>query len=122
MRTLIFERFVRNSTSRPMMVRADVSGSGATPGKYTVTVRPAALQDLQSIAKKVRKKQRKRIGTKIARLETQPRPRGSKKLAGSDNEYRLRDGDFRILYTIDESKHLVRVGRILDRKDSYKGR
>jgi len=99
-----------------------VSESGANSGRYTVTIRPAAYQDLQSIAKKVRKEQRKRIGKRIAELETQPRPRGSKKLAGSDNEYRLRDGNYRILYAIDENKRTVRVSRILDRKDAYKGR
>lgn len=96
--------------------------SEAQSGKYAVTIRPAAHEDLKSLVKKVDKKQRKRIGKKISGLAVSPRPAGSKKLSGSDNEYRLRDGNYRILYEIDDENRIVRVGRIVDRKEAYRGR
>ena len=87
---------------------------------YVVKITSAAHRDLQSLIKKIGKAQRKRIGKKINKLATQPRPVGSEKL--SDNEYRLRDGDYRILYEINDKNHIVRIGRIRDRSDVYRKR
>lgn len=58
---------------------------------------------------------RRRIGEVINQLAHNPRPTGCKKLAGYDNLYRLRVGDWRISYAIEEDKLIVLVVEIAPR-------
>lgn len=58
--------------------------------------------------------------SKIKSLAKQPRPHDSKKLTNYSNEYRLRAGDYRILYVINAHKKEVSVRAIAHRKDAYK--
>jgi mRNA interferase RelE/StbE len=53
-------------------------------------------------------------------LSKDPRPAGVKKLAGMDNLYRIRCGDYRVVYTIQDKKLLILVVRIAHRKEVYK--
>ena len=53
-------------------------------------------------------------------LASNPRPPGCKKLRGGDNEWRIRVGDYRLVYTIDDAKLLVEVTRIGHRSEVYK--
>ena len=55
----------------------------------------------------------------IDALAGNPRPHGVKKLAGSKDGYRVRFGDYRILYTSDDKRRLVTIYRIRNRKDVY---
>ncbi len=64
---------------------------------------------------------RTRFLPKIEALANDPRPPGSKKLANTKNSYRIRDGDYRALYTIHDDIVLVYVFRVEHRKDAYKG-
>ena len=57
---------------------------------------------------------------KIKALATEPRPRQSKKLKGTEKSYRLRYRDYRIVYTIDDSEGLVTVMAVRHRKDAYR--
>ena len=91
------------------------------PNAYRVKLASAAHRDLRKIVKKINEDQRRRIGQKIAGLSQQPRPQGAEKLTNNE-EYRIRDGDYRILYEIDDKARLVRVGRIRDRSDIYRKR
>lgn len=59
------------------------------------------------------------IRAKILELEENPRPIGNIKLTNSE-EYRLRVGQFRILYEIDDNKKKIFIYDIVDRKDAYK--
>ncbi|MBN1345940.1 MAG: type II toxin-antitoxin system RelE/ParE family toxin [Phycisphaerae bacterium] len=56
----------------------------------------------------------------LLNLETNPRPRGSKRLRGGD-EYRLRVGSYRILYTVDDSGQVVEIIAVGHRRDVYRG-
>ena len=56
----------------------------------------------------------------ILGLYDNPRPRNSGKLAGGGSKWRIRAGDYRILYEIDEPGKTVRVYRIAHRKDVYR--
>lgn len=94
--------------------------SKGKPDRYLIKITSAAHRDLRALVKRISRTQRKRIGKKINQLEIQPRPVGSEKL--SDQEYRLRDGDYRILYEIDDKHRTVRIGRIRDRSDVYRKR
>ena len=51
----------------------------------------------------------------------EPRPAGCKKLKGGDAEWRIRVGDYRVVYVIDDAKLLVTVTRIRNRSDVYEG-
>ena len=60
-----------------------------------------------------------RVDRAILALADAPRPSGSKKLKGSESTYRIRMGDYRVLYEIEDQALLVLVIRIRDRKDAY---
>jgi mRNA interferase RelE/StbE len=55
----------------------------------------------------------------INHLAENPRPHGSKKLTGSTNEYRIRVGDYRILYTINDTIITICIFKIAHRKEAY---
>jgi len=61
-----------------------------------------------------------RIFPSLESLAANPRPPGCKKLKGGDNEWRIRVGDYRVVYTIDDGKFLVEVTRIRHRSEVYK--
>lgn len=59
------------------------------------------------------------IRKKIGELAESPRPHGHKKLKGHDGLYRIRVGDYRVIYEIRDQELLVLVVRVADRKDAY---
>jgi mRNA interferase RelE/StbE len=56
----------------------------------------------------------------IDELPHEPRPHGVKKLSGATNGYRVRTGDYRILYTIDDQKKVVTIYPIRHRREVYR--
>ena len=58
-----------------------------------------------------------RIFPKIKALGTDPRPNGCKKLSGGRDEWRIRVGDYRVIYTVDDDKKIVKVTRIAHRRE-----
>ena len=61
-----------------------------------------------------------RVIEKIQNLASEPRPDGIVKLKGSDNEYRIRIGDYRVRYEIDDESQLVQILQCKHRKDVYR--
>lgn len=73
-------------------------------------------------ARQVRKLEpvaRRRVLNALRELEVDPRPPGVKKLTGLENAWRVRVGDFRILYEIADDVVLVTVFRVAHRRDAY---
>ena len=62
-----------------------------------------------------------RIRPKILNLGNDPRPRRSVKLAGSSELYRIRIGDYRVVYRIDDKQQLVEITIIAHRREVYRG-
>jgi len=60
---------------------------------------------------------RQRIMRRIEALSEDPRPHGSEKLAGYEDRYRIRQGDFRVVYLIDDRRKEVTIFKVGDRKD-----
>ena len=60
-----------------------------------------------------------RIVDAIRRLTDNPRPRGSKKLVGEENLYRIRVGIYRVIYAIFDDELVIVVVRVKHRKDAY---
>ena len=83
---------------------------------YEIELKPAALRDLKRLPEQIRR----RIAIRIASLTDNPRPRGAEKLAGVEETYRLRVGDYRILYQIRERILLVLVVRVRHRREAYR--
>jgi mRNA interferase RelE/StbE len=83
---------------------------------YAIIVKPSADRALQRLPKAVQW----RIVAALKQLAAEPRPPGVKKLAGAENLWRLRAGDYRIVYEIHEAQVVVLVLRIAHRKDVYR--
>ena len=60
-----------------------------------------------------------RIVPRLEGLASAPRPPGCKKLSGGDNEWRIRVGDYRIVYEIDDGARTVDITRIAHRREVY---
>jgi mRNA interferase RelE/StbE len=84
---------------------------------YTLSIKPSAAKDLQSISDKVTLT---RLIEKVKSLATQPRPSGSEKLAGRPNLYRVRQGNYRVIYSVDDEARVVDVVKVGHRKDVYR--
>jgi mRNA interferase RelE/StbE len=80
------------------------------------------IEITESVEKELRKHHKKlqdRIINKIFQLSDNPRPFGFRKLLGTNN-YRLRTGDYRIVYSIEDMKKRVKILDIGHRKDIYR--
>jgi mRNA interferase RelE/StbE len=84
---------------------------------YQVTLTPHADRVIARLPKQVRS----RIAQRLALLSDNPRPPGSIKLSGRE-EYRIRVGDYRIIYTIQDQRLIVLVIDVGHRGDIYRGR
>ena len=84
--------------------------------RYAVVIMPQAQKDLDAFSGK----QLSRFEETILGLHDEPRPHNSKKLAGSDSSWRIRVGDYRILYEINDAGKIVRDYRIAHRKEVYR--
>ena len=60
------------------------------------------------------------VNKAIEKLENVPRPSGVKKLSGTKDGYRVRVGDHRILYTIDDRRKVITIYRIRHRREVYR--
>jgi mRNA interferase RelE/StbE len=82
---------------------------------YAIELARSADRELRRLpAKMIR-----RIARAIDQLQVDPRPRGSENLVGSESTYRIRVGDFRVIYEIEDEAHTLLVTRIRHRKDAY---
>lgn len=85
---------------------------------YRIEVAPAALRQLR----KLERVAQRRVQAAIELLADEPRPAGAKKLVGGDGEWRVRTGDYRIVYEIYDGVLLVLVVAIGHRRDIYQRR
>ncbi|MBI5055890.1 MAG: type II toxin-antitoxin system RelE/ParE family toxin [Nitrospirae bacterium] len=83
---------------------------------YDVKLMPQAQKDLDSFSGKLLLK----FEEIILGLFEEPRPHNSKKLKGSSSKWRIRAGDYRLLYEIDDSQKIIRVYRIAHRREVYR--
>jgi mRNA interferase RelE/StbE len=82
---------------------------------YSVLIKTSAARELELLPEKPRR----RIAKKIQALADQPRPPGCEKLSG-DELYRIRQGDYRVVYSIEDDVLTVHVVRIGHRRDVYR--
>lgn len=85
---------------------------------HRVEVAPAAARQLRKLAPPARR----RVQAAIELLAGQPRPSGAKKLVGGAGEWRVRTGDFRIVYEIHDDVLLVLVVGVGHHREIYRDR
>ena len=83
---------------------------------YTVVFTQSARKELERLPQA----SARRILRVIERLSTDPRPAGVRKLQGTEDLWRLRVGDYRIVYAVEDANQLVDVRVIRHRKDAYR--
>ncbi|HUT54187.1 MAG TPA: type II toxin-antitoxin system RelE/ParE family toxin [bacterium] len=84
---------------------------------YRITIERDAAKAME----KIPLRDRERIGRKIDGLADDPRPPGVEKLQGFDDVYRIRSGQYRIVYQVEDDVLLVLVVRVGHRKEVYRG-
>ncbi len=82
---------------------------------YRLLIKPSAAKELEGVPPK----DRKRVATKLQRLASDPRLPGTEKLSGQE-KYRLRQGDYRVLYSVDDDRAAVVIVKIGHRRDVYR--
>jgi mRNA interferase RelE/StbE len=83
---------------------------------YRVLLGRAAEKDLSRLSPQIHD----RVIEAIRGLATNPRPRGCRKLAGCENDWRIRVGDYRVVYEIADAIRVVRINRVRHRREVYR--
>jgi len=83
--------------------------------KYKILIKESAVKELENIPKK----DLKRIIKRIQSLAQNPRPHGSQKLSTQDR-YRIRQGEYRIIYSIQEEEFTVHIYKVGHRREIYR--
>ena len=84
---------------------------------YSLTIKPSAAKELQDVSDK---SILSRLIEKIKSLAIQARSSGAEKLAGRSTLYRVRQGNYRFIYSIDDQSRVVDVVKLGHTKDVYR--
>ena len=83
--------------------------------KYAIEIKPSARRELENLSDRLIA----RLAPKIEGLAANPRPSACRKLRGYKDLWRIRIGDYRVVYIIDDDRKMVSVTRIAHRRDVY---
>ncbi|MEW6542727.1 MAG: type II toxin-antitoxin system RelE/ParE family toxin [Nitrospirota bacterium] len=84
-------------------------------GSYSVLLKKSAERELRSLPTEALR----RVADRIKALATNPRPPGCEKLSGEDR-YRIRQGDYRVVYAVDDGQRIVEVVKVGHRREVYR--
>jgi mRNA interferase RelE/StbE len=84
---------------------------------YSVLIKTSAAKELEAVEPRAL---RARIVSRIQGLARAPRPPGSQKLTGESERYRVRQGAYRIVYSVDDEQRIVVVVKIGHRREVYR--
>ena len=83
---------------------------------YTIRWKESAIKELRGLPRPIIS----RIVPLVDALAENPFPAGVVKLAGADRTYRVRVGDYRVIYTVESQVLLIEVVRVRHRRDAYR--
>lgn len=83
----------------------------------SVHLKRSAVRELEDVGQEA---DRRRIVERVQALADDPRPPGSEKLAGRKDRLRIRQGDYRVVYSVDDENRSVIVVKFGHRKDVYR--
>lgn len=86
-------------------------------GSYNIKFKPSVEKDLQNLPREFVP----RITERIERLTSDPFPAGCKKLTATERLYRLRVGDYRIIYEVDSKVGTITIFHVRHRREAYRG-
>jgi len=84
---------------------------------YRLLIKASAAKELEAIGSKA---DRQRIVDRVMALAANPRPKGSEKLAGHADRFRVRQGSYRIIYLVDDASREVSVFKVGHRRQAYR--
>lgn len=84
---------------------------------YKVIIKKSAQKEIRSIKNQ---EIRDRIVSILVGFETNPLPTGTKKIKGTKDSYRIRQGDYRVIYTIVKDELIVHVVKVAHRREVYR--
>lgn len=84
---------------------------------FSLRIKPSAAKEIEGIEPKA---VRQRVIARIQALAENPRPPGCEKLSAREGSYRVRQGDWRILYAIEEDRLVVLVVKVGHRREVYR--
>ena len=85
---------------------------------YAIRIKTSAVREFRKLGVQ----DQRRIKTRIDALAANPRPTGARAFVGIKNAYRIRIGDFRVVYRVVDSERVVHIILIGHRKDVYRKR
>ena len=86
-------------------------------GAYSITIKKTASKELQAISEK---ETFMRLIEKIKSLAMDPRPQGAEKLAGRSNLFRIRQVNYRVVFSVDDQARVIDVIKVGHRRDVYR--
>ena len=84
-------------------------------GSYKILIKPSAVKEIEAVPQR----DRQRLVARIQGLSSDPRPPGSEKLSGQD-KFRLRQGVYRIVYSVSDDQSSVLIVKVGHRKEVYR--
>lgn len=85
---------------------------------YRLEVSPAGERDVERIRRRIQRHNLERLRTAIRSLADNPRPHGVRKIEGSERAYRIRVGDYRVVYEIYDKESLVLILQVARRAET----
>lgn len=85
--------------------------------EYRLLIKPSAAKEIEAAGTK---RDRQRIVGRIHSLATDPRPPGSERLAGPAALFRIRQGDYRVIYAVDDAHRTIEVIKVGHRREVYR--
>lgn len=83
---------------------------------YELLIKPSAVKELEAIGSN---RDRRRIAGRISALGNEPRPTACEKLSGQ-SRYRVRQGDYRVVYEVDDRQRVVKIVKVGHRREVYR--
>ena len=85
--------------------------------EYRLLVKPSAAKEIEAIGTK---RDRQQIVRRIQTLGAEPRPAGCERLAGHSTLFRVRQGRYRVIYTVNEAQRAVEIVKVGHRREVHR--
>ena len=85
---------------------------------YRLEVSPAADRDLEKLKDRIRRQDFERLRDAVRGLSEEPRPQGVRKIKGVERAYRIRVGNYRVVYEVYDSDKLVLILQVVRRSET----
>jgi len=82
-----------------------------------LVIKPSAAKEIDAIGSR---QDRQRIVARILKLSSEPHPQGCEKLVGPAGRYRIRQGDYRVVYLVDSAARIVEIIKVGHRREVYR--